>query len=145
MSTDSDVIVKASHYYSHSAEKVFDAWLDPGIAARFLFSKATGEMVQCEIDPNVGGRFVLTDRRDGEEIEHTGEYLEIDRPHRLRFTFGIPAVSDDVDIITIQITPTDAGCELILTAEMKPDWAAYAEASRDAWAKMLHSLERALD
>lgn len=120
---------------------MFDAWLDVRHARRFLFSTETGEMVRCDIDPRAGGRFVLTDRRPDGDVEHTGEYLVIDRPRRLVFTFGIPAASPTFDIVTIDITPdNDGGCTLRLTAEMQPEWKDYADRARQGWARILDSL-----
>ena len=65
-------------------------------ARKFLFATSTGQMVRAEIDPRVGGAFNFTDRRDGVDAEHVGEYLEIDRPRRLVFTFHTERGSTDL-------------------------------------------------
>lgn len=145
MKTEDRFEIKVHHRFRQPAEKVFDAWLDARLASRFLFSTETGEMVRCDIDSRVGGQFVLTDRRPDGDVEHTGEYLVIERPVRLVFTFGIPAASPSFDIVTIEITPeSDGGCTLNLTAEMQPEWKDYADRSRQGWSQILASLEAAL-
>ena len=146
MKTEDHLAITVHHRFRQPAERVFDAWLDVRLASRFLFSTDTGEMVRCDIDPRVGGQFVLTDRRPDGDVEHTGEYLAIERPRRLVFTFGIPAASPTFDIVTIEITPeSDGGCTLHLTAEMQPEWKDYADRARQGWAQILDSLEAALE
>lgn len=83
MIAESLVNVRVTHRFSAPPERVFDAWLDPEKAGRFLYATEEGEMVRVDIDPQVGGRYSIVDRRDGQDVEHTGEYLEIDRPRRL--------------------------------------------------------------
>lgn len=145
MKAEAPLDVSVEHRFRQAPERVFDAWLDAGLARRFLFSTETGEMVRCEIDPRVGGRFVLTDRRPDGDVEHTGEYLVIDRPRRLVFTFGIPAASPTVDIVTIDITPEhDGGCTLRLTTRMAPEWKDFVDRAREGWGKILAGLEHAL-
>src|SRR5581483_9097045 len=114
--------VKVIRRFPFPAERVFDAWLDPRLAARWLFATETGEMVRAEVDARVGGHFTFTDRRGGEDVEHTGEYLEIDRPRRLVFTFGVPKYAKHFDRVTVEIKPHGEACELHLTHEMQPDW-----------------------
>jgi uncharacterized protein YndB with AHSA1/START domain len=139
-----NIRIEVSHHFPHPAETVFDAWLDVRQASRFMFSTETGELVRCEIDPRVGGEFVMTDRRPEGEVEHRGRYLEIERPRRLVFTFGIPAESPDYDVVTIEIVPAPGGCQLTLTTEMKPEWAQYVGRAREGWAKILRALDDAL-
>lgn len=145
MSTEPTIQVRVTRRYDAAPERVFDAWLDAEKAAVWMFATPTGEMVRAETDARVGGRFTFTDHRDGEDVEHTGEYLEIDRPRRLVFTFGVPAYSPDFDRVSIDIIPLDAGCELTLTHEMGAQWAEYAGRTEHGWSLMLDALADALD
>ena len=140
-----NAVVKITHRFRHSAERVFDAWLDPAIASRFLFATDIDSVVGCEIDARVGGRFAIVDRRaeDG-DILHEGEYLEIDRPRRLVFTFGVPKYSRDFDVVTIEITPAPGGCELVLSHEYvpAPEWP--EDSVVKGWTGILNGLDGAL-
>jgi len=142
--------VTVTHRYAHPPEKVFDAWLDPALARRFLFTTATGEVVRCDIDARVGGRYTIVDRRPpddehmpgGGDIEHVGEYLEIDRPRRLVFTFGVPQFEPGFTRVTVEIAPDGDGSLLTLTNDDVP--AEWAEPNRGGWTMILSSLEREL-
>jgi uncharacterized protein YndB with AHSA1/START domain len=131
--------VTVTHRYRQSAETVFDAWLTPATAGGFLFATPQGTMVRAEIDAKVGGGFIFTDRRDGQDVEHVGEYLEIDRPRRLVFDFKVPAFSDQATKVAIDIAPAEGGgCELTLTHEgVLPD---YAARTVDGWTMILAKL-----
>ncbi|MGA2537553.1 MAG: SRPBCC domain-containing protein [Terracidiphilus sp.] len=131
-------VVKVTHHFNASPERVFDAWLDPKTAGQWLFATPTGKMVRVEIDARVGGRFVIVDRRDGEDVEHTGEYLEIDRPHRLVFTFGVPKYSPLFTKVIIGIEATASGCDLTLTQENVP--AEYLGRNEKGWIGILVGL-----
>jgi len=132
--------------YAAPAARVFDAWLDPAQAGRFLFATPEGEMVRAEIDPQVGGRFLFVDRRADGDAEHHGRYVEIDRPHRLVFLFRGPGTApDEWSRVTVEIAGRDGGCALTLTHEIPAKWADYAEPVRNGWTMILASLARILE
>ncbi len=130
--------ITVTHHFKAPAEQVFDAWLNPKKAKKFLFTTPTGTMVRTEIDAHVGGSFILTDRRDGEDVEHTGEYIEILRPRRLVFTFCVPKYSKEITHVTIDILPQEKGCDLTLTHEGV--LADYEKRTQDGWNKILSIL-----
>jgi uncharacterized protein YndB with AHSA1/START domain len=147
-------MVRVAHRYSAPAERVFDAWLTPSQASRFLFATRTGNVMKCEINPVVGGGFVVTDRRplaDGDEsvfdVAHRGNYVTIDRPRLLVFDFVVSAYSDHSTRVTLEFKPEGTNaCEITLTHELgEGDEAQEMEATtRKGWAKMLATLEREL-
>jgi uncharacterized protein YndB with AHSA1/START domain len=137
------VLVRVTRRYAASPERVFDAFLDPEKAGRFMFATAAGRMVRAEVDARVGGRYLFVDRRDGEDVEHFGEYLEIDRPRRLVFTFSVDR-ADAGDRVSIDIVPLESGCELTLTHEMKPEWAEWADRTTEGWTTILTGLSAVL-
>ncbi len=144
MITETTSRVMVTHRYAASPERVFDAFLDVETARRFLFATATGEMITAEIEPRVGGRFTFTERRpDMGDVRHVGEYLEIDRPRRLVFTFGVPQFDARMTVVIIEIRPEGSGCELTLTNDgVPPD---YAKRNHEGWSRILAGLLPAYD
>jgi uncharacterized protein YndB with AHSA1/START domain len=144
MTLDTPAVLRVTRRFNASAERVFSAWLDPKTTCRWLFATATGKMVRVEIDARVGGRFTMVDRRDGEDVEHTGEYLEIDRPRRLVFTLAVPKFSRERTRVCVEIVSLgESGCELTLTHEgPRPEHAARTEAG---WKQILEGLAASLD
>jgi uncharacterized protein YndB with AHSA1/START domain len=122
---------------------VFDAWLDPATARRFLFATPTGQMIKAEIDPRVGGAFTFVDRRpEMGDVEHVGTYVEIERPRRLVFEFAVPAYEPTRTKITLDFTPSGAGADLTLTHEGV--FEEYVKQTEHGWGMILGALERAL-
>jgi uncharacterized protein YndB with AHSA1/START domain len=145
------ITVQESHSFNVPAERVFDAWLNPVQAGRFLFATRTGVVMHCEIEPEVGGTFMVRDRRpnpDGDEsffeTQHRGVYVEIDRPRRLVFDFSVDSYSSRTPRVTIELTPAAGGCELVLTHELgdSDEASTYVERTRRGWSAMLRQLEK---
>jgi uncharacterized protein YndB with AHSA1/START domain len=134
--------VTITRRFQEPAERIFDAWLDPAVARRWLFATPSGLIVDCRIEPRVGGGFTIVDRRDGEDVAHTGEYLEIDRPSRLVFSFAVPKYSSAISRVGVDIAPVAGGCVLTLTNDGVP--AEYADGARQGWTDLMVRLEKTL-
>ena len=132
------------HRFSVSAERVFDAWLDVTLLGRWMFGPAVRDekIVRIGLDPKVGGKFSFVIDREGTKVDHVGEYLEIDRPRLLVFTWAIRENLPDTSRVIVEITPLAKGCDVKVTHVMNPEWAAYAEKAAGAWTKMLDALDR---
>lgn len=141
MSIPSTPVVRVTRRVSFPAERVFDAWLDPALASKWLYATPKGQMVKAEVDARVGGRFTFTDRRGGEEVEHTGEYLEIERPRRLVFTLGTPKYSPKFDRVTVEVVPKGPECELTVTHQTDPEW---MRPTQNGWTTILEGLAATL-
>jgi uncharacterized protein YndB with AHSA1/START domain len=139
MTAENSGRVVITRRFDFPIEKVFDAWLEPAKAAKFLFATPTGTMVRAEIDGRVGGAFNFTDRRGSEDVGHVGTYVVIDRPRRLVFTFGVPKYSPIVTRVSIDLKPiAENTCELTLTHEGVP--AEYLDSNREGWGRILEQL-----
>jgi len=124
-----------------SPEQVYDAWLDPDQARRWLFRTPEGTLERCEIDARIGGRFRIDEQRGGDLAEHYGEYVALERPRRIAFDFWT-SFSEERTRVTIDIAPDGNGSRLILTHEGV--WADYEERTRHGWTTILEGLERTL-
>jgi len=152
MSDNSHILVRVEHTFQASPERVFDAWLDPAMIGRFMFGPALREeeVLRIEVDARVGGAFSFLVRRGGQEIDHVGKYLEIDRPRRLVFTWStadtLPETSRVViDLVAGKSVIGNVETKLTLTHEMAQKWADYADRVQGGWTKMVAALGGIVD
>lgn len=137
---------RVTRTFAASAERVFDAWLDPAWLGRWMFGPNVRDerIVRLGLEPRVGGKFSFVVDRQGTEVDHVGEYLEIDRPRRLVFTWATRDSLPATSTVVIDIVPLDHGCEFTLVHELSPDWAAFKDQAAASWRKMLDVLEGVL-
>jgi uncharacterized glyoxalase superfamily protein PhnB/uncharacterized protein YndB with AHSA1/START domain len=126
------------------AERVFDAWLDPARAGRWLFATPTGRMVKVELDARVGGRFTIVQHRAHGDASHTGEYFELERPRRLAFSWSTPPQPEQ-SRVHIEIGAVADGCELTLTHDMEARWAPHVERIEHGWSTQMDALATMLE
>lgn len=144
MSTESPAKACVTQRFNVSPDRVFAAWLDPEMLGQWMFGPRVREeeIVSLTVDACVGGKFSFIVNRFEEELDHVGEYLEIERPRRLAFTWSVKPSTDNSRVI-IDIKPVDSGAELSLTHELHSDWADYVNPTEEAWTKMLKALQEA--
>jgi uncharacterized protein YndB with AHSA1/START domain len=130
--------IRLTRRFRASPQRVFDAWLDPGVAGQWLFATALRPMTKVAIDARVGGAFRLEDRRGGEIVAHDGRYIEI-VPHR-RLVFELLAGRHPrlPTRVVVEISPLKRGCELRLSHEHVPGDRAHDTEAR--WSGMLYGL-----
>ena len=141
------VTVKRS--FGAPAERVFDAWLDPDMIGGWMFepSLRNEEVLRIAIEPHVDGRFSFLVLRGGKQVNYIGQYLEMDRPRRLVFTWAVVPDSPEPGVasrVVIDIVPQGKRCDLTLVHELQPEWAHYAPIAAENWTKELGILHATL-
>lgn len=147
----SKIEAKVTHRFKASAERVYDAWLDPKkgrlwMEAALIRLGLSGDIQRVEIDARVGGKFFFSDMRDGTEARHWGTYLELDRPRKIVFTWIVDeAEESDPSKVALTIEPDDEGCIATIVHEMDAKWADYVSQTKAGWGGMLKAIDALLD
>jgi len=132
------VEVRVTQRLAAPPDRVFNAWLDPDMAGKWLFATASRPMARVEIDARVGGSFRFEDRQVGADVVQAGEYVEIVSPQRLVFTLDMENHSRVATRVTVDIVPLERGCELTLVHErVLPH---NANRTEGRWTGMLYGL-----
>jgi uncharacterized protein YndB with AHSA1/START domain len=133
--------LRVARRFSAAPEQVFNAWLEPEIARRWLFATASRPLAAVAIDARVGGSFRLAERGGGATVL-TGEYVEILPYRRLVFTLAAGDRPRTVTRVTVEIRPVRTGCDLALTHEhVPPD---RANRTEGRWTGVLYGLRETL-
>lgn len=127
--------VRVERVLPATAERVFAAWTDPIMMARWL--SPTGH-AEIEADVRIGGKLRVTMLGDGMRIEHSGEYLALNPPYRLSFTWRSPYTGTNPSIVTVTLIPEGHSVRLVLVHDQLPD--AHADAHQAGWGAILDNL-----
>lgn len=131
-----------SHFIAAPLARVYDAWLNPTMLARFMTTCEGGPAAQVTNDPRVGGASRIVMRDAARDIAHHGTYLELVPHQRLRFTWQSPH-SVEGSVVTVAMTPEGDGTRI----DLRQDRFA-SEGLRDGhikgWTAILAELTRCL-
>jgi uncharacterized protein YndB with AHSA1/START domain len=88
---------------------VFDEWLDPVGMTEWMCPRPA-RAVKISLEPSVGGTLRIDIEDSGSSLLVTGEFVELDRPRRLRFTWSCSEWADPKarSVVTVSLQPHGA-------------------------------------
>jgi len=121
-----------------SCEEVFDAWVDADGMREWM---CPGPVSSSEVvlDPRVGGHFRIVMLAPDAQIVDTGEYLVLDRPAKLQFTWTSSRWGPQETLVTVELERRQSHCELVLTHERFP-LESSTEQLKKGWSEIMEKL-----
>jgi len=105
--------------------RVFAAWTSPEALKQWWGPEGI-TCPEAEIDLRVGGAHGIANLTPGGVVWIRGEFLEIDPPHRLVYSWSMGGERPFLERVTVRFVPVGAGTEVVVLHEHIAD-----EASRD--------------
>lgn len=137
-----ELSLTVSRFIAAPVERVYNAWLDPALLARFMLAGEGMSVSHVENEAREGGRFTIIMHNGDQVLPHGGMYLTLEPYSQIRFTWESPYSADE-SIVTLTFTAVPGGTNVALHHVKFLD-----EASRDAhaagWAAILQQLDRAV-
>jgi uncharacterized protein YndB with AHSA1/START domain len=124
----SEAVLRIEETFPAPREKVFAAWTHPEVLRRWWAAGPGWTSPWVEVDLRVGGTYRLAMTAPGAADTNvvTGEYLEVDPPQRLVYTWrwesaGAPG-GDAATLVTVEFRDAGAtGTTVVLTHSGFPD------------------------
>jgi uncharacterized protein YndB with AHSA1/START domain len=99
-------------------ERLFRAWTEPNQVTRWWTIGEGWKAEFAEIDLRVGGKFKVGNKpRAGEPILLTGEFLEVEPPDKLVYTWRFGATNPEESVITVEFNEVGDQTEVLITHE----------------------------
>jgi uncharacterized protein YndB with AHSA1/START domain len=129
-------------------ERIFEALTEPAVLARW-WGPAGFTTPEIELDLRPGGRYRLSMQPpDGELFHLAGEFLEIERPSRLAYTFRWeePDPDDRETVVRLSLDTVGDTTEVSLTQgdfATEARWALHRDGWTDSFDKLRKLIESA--
>jgi uncharacterized protein YndB with AHSA1/START domain len=122
-------------------ERVFAAWLDPASLAQWM---CPGDVTAAtvDVDARVGGTFRIVMAHGRGDTDHWGEYLVIEPPSLLSFTWISANTERLGTVVTVEFLQRGGSTELVLTHRRLPP--AKVDAHRKGWTDIVRKLGETL-
>jgi uncharacterized protein YndB with AHSA1/START domain len=102
-----------------SREEIFDAWITADSLKEWMCPQGI-KSATATIDARVGGRYRIVMHGDA-DYDHEGEYLVVERPSKLSFTWISAGTDRQTSIVTIELFEKARNqTELVLTHQQLP-------------------------
>lgn len=137
-------LLRIERTFDAPAEVVFDAWTSAEVLRRWFHVGPDWDTPEAEVDLRVGGRLRVVMRRpDGTEFVASGEYTEIDRPHRLSLTWTFDDDPANQQLIELSFSETGRSTTVVMiNSGISTD--DRRDAQHDGWHGCYDTLERVL-
>jgi uncharacterized protein YndB with AHSA1/START domain len=107
--------VRIERTFRAPADAVFDAWTSPEVMRRWLHAGPDWETPEAEVDLRVGGQIRIVMRSpDGRQSGMGGEFLLIDRPHRLVMTWAFDDIPANGQLVDLTFSESEGSTTVLL-------------------------------
>jgi uncharacterized protein YndB with AHSA1/START domain len=117
-----------------AAEKVFDVWMDPKSPGGPWFGAD-----RLIVNPGVDGLFYVAVKHEGRTWPHYGRFVQIERPHRVEYTWVSEGTQGVESVVTVTFEPRGEQTEVTLRHSGVPD-DEMGRRHQDGWAWVLSKL-----
>lgn len=119
--------------------ELFDAWTDAE-GMRAWMCPGNILSVEVQLEPRVGGALLVIMRDANKTYEHRGEFLVVQRPLKMSFTWIAAATDHQPTVVTVEFMPiNDSETELVLTHERFPK-KEVSDQYRGGWGQIVNRL-----
>jgi uncharacterized protein YndB with AHSA1/START domain len=100
-----------------SAARLFSAWTEPA-QLKLWWGPESVQCIEAEVDLRVGGRYRIGNRfPDGQVLWISGEFLVIEAPYRLVYTWGLEPLAGEQERVTVRFEQQGEATEVIVMHE----------------------------
>lgn len=142
MTTSSNENLTITRHFDSPRELVYDAWVNPDLIKKWLFVSPSSELLNVELDPKPGGKFAIKEHNPntGEELDYSGQYLEVKPSELLSFSLTVSKVPAVESTVSVQFDEHEQGCTLnfMQTGDNSP-------LTEAMWIQMFRTLKMTID
>ena len=137
-------VVRVQRVMPATPDVVFGEWLDPESLAEWMCPRPD-RCVAVTVEPRVGGRVRFDVDSSGTSVLITGQFLTIDRPRLLRFTWTSSDWPDPTAVSVVEVAFAPAGDdETLMSIEHSLRPAANFDDYQTGWVGVCNQLEAVL-
>jgi uncharacterized protein YndB with AHSA1/START domain len=114
-SADASLALVIRRRIAATPERLFEAWTRAE-QIREWWGPANVQCIAAEVDLRVGGAYRIANQfPDGTVLWIAGEFLAVERPHRLEYTWRAGPADAPSERVTVRFVPAGAYTEIIVT------------------------------